>query len=103
MYERYNEGLGIYEQYWPYDTQSMELQNPYWTMNRIVRENKKKRFMTNASLKWNIIDGIDITGRLKYDKTDMRSTDKRHASTIEQFASPYGGYYDIHKSYSSFY
>lgn len=26
MYERYNEGLGIYEQYWPYETQSMELQ-----------------------------------------------------------------------------
>lgn len=24
MYERYNEGLGIYEQYWPYETQSME-------------------------------------------------------------------------------
>ena len=103
MYERYNEGLGIYEQYWPYETQSMELQNPYWTMNRIVRENIKKRFMTNASLKWNIIEGIDITGRLKYDKTDMRSTDKRYASTIEQFASPYGGYYDIRKEYSSFY
>lgn len=103
MYERYNEGLGIYEQYWPYETQSMELQNPYWTMNRIVRENKKKRFMTNASLKWNIIDGIDITGRLKYDKTDMRSTDKRYASTIEQFASDYGGYYDNRKEYSSFY
>lgn len=68
MYERYNEGLGIYEQYWPYETQSMELQNPYWTMNRIVRENKKKRFMTNASLKWNIIDGIDITGRLNMTK-----------------------------------
>ena len=103
MYERYNEGLGIYEQYWPYETQSMELQNPYWTMNRIVRENKKKRFMTNASLKWNIIDGIDITGRLKYDKTDMRSTDKRYASTIEQFASDYGGYYDNRKEYISFY
>lgn len=103
MYERYNEGLGIYEQYWPYETQSMELQNPYWTMNRIIRENKKKRFMTNASLKWNIIDGIDISGRLKYDKTDVRSTDKRYASTIEQFASDYGGYYDINKSYSSFY
>jgi len=103
MYERYNEGLGIYEQYWPCETQSMELQNPYWTMNRIVRENKKKRFMTNASLKWNIIDGIDITGRLKYDKTDMRSTDKRYASTIEQFASDYGGYYDNRKEYSSFY
>lgn len=103
MYERYNEGLGIYEQYWPYETQSMELQNPYWTMNRIVRENKKKRFMTNASLKWNIIDGINITGRLKYDKTDMRSTDKRYASTIEQFASDYGGYYDNRKEYSSFY
>lgn len=25
MYERYNEGLGIYEQYWPCETQSMEL------------------------------------------------------------------------------
>lgn len=103
MYERYNEGLGIYEQYWPYETQSMELQNPYWTMNRIVRENKKKRFMTNASLKWNIIDGIDITGRLKYDKTDVRATDKRNASTIEQFASDYGFYSDNRKAYSSFY
>lgn len=103
MYETYNSGLGIYEQYWPYDTQSMELQNPYWTAYRTVRENTKKRFMTNASLKWEIIDGIDMTGRLKYDKTDMRSTDKRYASTIEQFASEYGGYYDIRKSYSSFY
>lgn len=103
MYERYNEGLGIYEQYWPYETQSMELQNPYWTMNRIIRENKKKRFMTNASLKWNIIDGIDITGRLKYDKTDVRATDKRNASTIEQFASDYGFYSDNRKEYSSFY
>lgn len=103
MYETYNEGLGIYEQYWPYDGQSMELQNPYWTIYRNVRENTKNRFMTNASLKWNIIDGIDVTGRLKYDKTDMRSTDKRYASTIEQFASDYGGYYDIRKEYSSFY
>lgn len=103
MYETYNTGLGIYKQYWPYDTQSMELQNPYWTAHRMVRENTKKRFMTNASLKWNIMDGIDITGRLKYDKTDMRSTDKRYASTIEQFASEYGGYYDIRKAYSSFY
>ena len=103
MYETYNTGLGIYKQYWPYDTQSMELQNPYWTAHRMVRENTKKRFMTNASLKWNIVDGIDITGRLKYDKTDMRSTDKRYASTIEQFASEYGGYYDIRKAYSSFY
>lgn len=103
MYERYNEGLGIYEQYWPYETQSMELQNPYWTMNRIIRENKKKRFMTNASLKWSIIDGIDITGRLKYDKTDVRATDKRNASTIEQFASDYGFYSDNRKEYSSFY
>ena len=103
MYETYNTGLGIYKQYWPYDTQSMELQNPYWTAHRMVRENTKKRFMTNASLKWNIVNGIDITGRLKYDKTDMRSTDKRYASTIEQFASEYGGYYDIRKAYSSFY
>lgn len=103
MYETYNEGLDIYEQYWPYGTQSLELQNPYWTIYRNIRENTKKRFMTNASLKWKITDGIDITGRLKYDKTDMRSTDKRYASTIEQFASSYGGYYDIRKEYSSFY
>lgn len=103
MYENYNEGLGIHEQYWPYDTQSMELQNPYWTIYRNVRENSKKRFMTNVSLKWDIIKGLDIVGRLKYDRTTSRATDKRYASTIEQFASDYGGYYDTQSSYSSFY
>ena len=44
MYETYNEGLDIYEQYWPYGTQSLELQNPYWTIYRNIRENTKKRW-----------------------------------------------------------
>lgn len=41
MYERYNEGLGIYEQYWPYETQSMELQYMIlWKSNKGQNEKK---------------------------------------------------------------
>lgn len=41
MYERYNEGLGIYEQYWPYETQSVELQYMIlWKSNKGQNEKK---------------------------------------------------------------
>lgn len=41
MYERYNEGLGIYEQYWPYETQSMELQYMIFRKPDTIRNEKK--------------------------------------------------------------
>ena len=50
MFERYNSGMDLMEQYWPYGGTSSGLANPYWIQNRQLRENKKTRYMINASL-----------------------------------------------------
>lgn len=71
MFERYNEGLGIMEQYWPYGEISSGLANPYWVQNRQIRENKKTRYMVNASLKYQIFDWLDVTGRVKIDNYEI--------------------------------
>lgn len=41
LYERYDTSLGYMSQYWPYDSGSLDMQNPYWVQNRIVRESSK--------------------------------------------------------------
>lgn len=94
MFERYNEGLGIMEQYWPYGEISSGLANPYWVQNRQIRENKKTRYMVNASLKYQIFDWLDVTGRVKIDNYENRKTYKAYASTGSLSAGDRGTYHD---------
>lgn len=94
MYERYNEGLDIMEQYWPYGGTSSGLANPYWIQNRQIRENKKTRYMVNASLKYQILDWLDVTGRVKVDNYENRRTYKAYASTGSLVAGDRGTYAD---------
>ena len=94
MFERYNEGLGIMEQYWPYGEISSGLANPYWVQNRQIRENKKTRYMVNASLKYQIFDWLDVTGRVKIDNYENRKTYKAYASTGSLTAGDRGTYHD---------
>ena len=58
MYERYSEARNLMVQYWPESIfgTDLDMQNPYWIMNRMQNELSKRRYMFNASLKW------DITG-----------------------------------------
>ena len=81
MFERYNSGMDLMEQYWPYGGISSGLANPYWIQNRQLRENKKTRYMVNASLKYQILDWLDVVGRVKVDNYENRSTYKAYAST----------------------
>lgn len=82
LYERYNTNYGFMEQYWPYDDGGLSLQNPYWTQNRILRTSDKKRYMMNASLKWNVTDWFNITGRVNLDNSDYRNQTEKYASTL---------------------
>ena len=69
------------------------MQNPYWVAKRMNRINHKHRYMTNASLKYQITPWLDVTGRLRFDRTNTKFEDQRYASTINLFAhSPYGFY-----------
>lgn len=95
MYERYDSALGYSTVYWPYGNNSVGMQNPYWVQNRELRENTKKRYMANASLKWQITDWLDVTGRVKVDNYDNRLTYKLYASTDRLWAGENGAYRDI--------
>ena len=95
LYERFNPALNYNEVYWPYGNQSVGMQNPYWVMNRELRENNKKRYMLNAQLKWQITDWLDITGRVKLDNYNNRNTYKLYASTDLIWAGENGRYRDV--------
>lgn len=87
----------IYAQNWNYGD-DYKMQNPYWVANRMNRTSDKKRYMGNVSLKYQILDWLDITGRVRADIANTLYEDKRHATTISIFAhSPYG-YYSYSKT-----
>lgn len=87
MYERYDEARNIMTQYWPTEIfgSSLDMQNPYWIMNRMNNSMDKRRYIFNASLKWDIASWINVTGRVKIDNSDMDSYKKFHASTNATF------------------
>jgi len=103
LYERYNPTLGYNERYWPYGDGSLGMDNPYWVQNRMVRENDKRRYMLSGSLKWQITDWLDITGRVKIDNTTNKATSKFYASTNKLFASDLGAYKDARTTLNNTY
>ncbi len=91
-FEVYDQSRGIYVQNWNFGD-ALQMQNPYWVAERMNKTNKKHRYMVNASLKYQILDWLDIVGRVRYDRTMNKFEDKRYASTINLFAhSDYGFY-----------
>ena len=86
--------MDLMEQYWPYGGTSSGLANPYWIQNRQLRENKKTRYMINASLKYQLFDWLDVVGRVKIDNYDNRSTYKAYASTGTLVSGDRGTYSD---------
>lgn len=103
LYERYNSNYGFMEQYWPYGDGGLSLQNPYWVQNRILRTSDKKRYMLNASLKWNVTDWLNITGRVNLDNSDYRNRRELYASTLTTFCGINGGLEDAMRQERSLY
>lgn len=97
LFERYNQITEVNQQYWIYDDQGLSLQNPYWTMYRMNREDKRKRYMLNASLKYNITDYLNIVGRANIDNSSTNGSDSRYAGTLATLAGPKGRYGFIEK------
>lgn len=91
-FEVWDASRGIYVQNWNFGD-ALQMQNPYWVAKRMNRINHKHRYMTNANLKYQITPWLDVTGRLRFDRTNTKFEDQRYASTINLFAhSPYGFY-----------
>lgn len=50
--------------------------NPYWVANEMNHGMKKQRYMANASLKYEILDWLDVTGRVRIDNATNDYSDK---------------------------
>ena len=84
MYERYDGVRRIYSQYWPVGDAGITMQNPYWINYRNLRENRKDRYMLNASLSYDILDWLNVAGRVRVDNSQNEYTEKFYATTNTQ-------------------
>ena len=84
MYERYDMSRKLYTQYWPVGAAGMTMQNPYWINYRNLRENRKDRYMLNAQLSYDILDWLNVSGRIRIDNSNTDYTEKFYASTNTQ-------------------
>ena len=90
MYQIWDESRNLYTQNWTYGSGDMSFQNPYWIMNKMINETKKRRYMLSASLKYDVTKWLNVTGRVKVDNADMDITNKRYAGTDTNFAGEKG-------------
>ena len=98
MFERYDPVRKLYTQYWPQGGGSYRLQNPYWINYRNLRENDKDRYMLSASLSYDILDWLNIAGRVRIDNSMNTYTQKYYASTEPTIAEgSENGYYGVTK------
>ncbi len=80
LYKRYDAVRKFPVQYWPYGDQGMQMQNPYFIVNDMMMPTNRKRYMFTASLKHNILDWLNVTGRVRVDNTNTDSESRLHAS-----------------------
>ncbi len=89
VYKRYNAERNLETQYWPYDN-NMAMQNPFWITDAQKYNNDKHRFSGTAQLKYEIVKGISLSLRGKYDRNAETHERRFDAGTLKLFASDYG-------------
>ena len=63
-FERWDEARKISVQFWPQGEGDLRMQNPYWIAYRNLRLNNKKRYMASAGLSYQILDWLNVAGRV---------------------------------------
>ena len=91
-FEVYDPSRGIYVQNWNYGD-ALNMQNPYWVAKRMDRTNKKDRYMASAALRYQVLDWLELAGRVRWDDARTKRENKRYASTIDLFAHSQYGFY----------
>ena len=81
-FERYNEATKLMEQFWGDDlVGDLRMQNPYWINYRNLRNNDKKRYMLTLSAQYDILDWLNVSGRVRIDNSSNFYTQKLYASS----------------------
>ncbi len=95
-FEIYDSSRGIYVQNWNFGD-ALSMQNPYWMAMRMNRSNNRGRYMVSASLKYKILDWMDVVGRLRWDDANTKQQDKVYASSAHIYAHSDYGFYGYDK------
>ncbi len=85
VWERYDLERRFPVQYWPYGNQGEDFENPYWIVNREMFTTNKRRYMFNARLQYNILDWLNIAGRVRIDNTYNSIQNKFYATSNPLF------------------
>ena len=99
-FERWNPARNIYEQFWPQgEGGDLRMQNPYWIAYRNPRENNRHRYMLSASASYEILDWLNVSGRIRIDNTDRAYTQKLYATSNPTLleGSKYGHYTELNE------
>lgn len=103
VYERYNVDRNFPTQFWTYGVQDLSMENPYWIVNRENFGNNKQRYMFSPSLRYKVLDWLNITGRLRVDNSEDTYERKISASSSTLFASEAGNYLNMRTQYKNTY
>lgn len=79
-YEVYDADLNTNIQHWT-NVKQEQFSNPYWMLNRQVPITNRNRFDFGGSVRYDIMEGLSLTGRLRYERGDERWTYNEHASS----------------------
>ncbi len=92
VYERYDAERNFSTQYWDWGSQDLQMQNPFWIVNRNMFNTGKDRFLVGTSLKYDITDWMDISARARLDYNNTLMEQKNYASTSGLFSGDKGRY-----------
>ena len=60
---------------------NINLNNPWWLINRMTREDIINRTYGSIAATWRIIDGLNLQARIKYDYNEANSEERQYATT----------------------
>lgn len=79
-FETYNGELNTNVQNWVTTTDETN-SNPYWLLNRERPVVERNRYEFGGSIKYQIIDGLSLTGRMRYERADEHYVRNHYASS----------------------
>lgn len=104
IFERYNPDTKLMEQFWSGDLEGgdLRMQNPYWIAYRNLRNNSKKRYMLSLNVNYDILDWLNVSGRVRIDNANSLFTQKLYATTNTTLTDGgSNGHYSEKRTYDS--
>jgi len=87
VYSRYDPNRKIPLQFWPFQTQGLGMENPYWTTLAQTNSNDIDRYMFSTVAKYELTDWLNITGRVRMDNSNGRAESRYPAGTDQLYIS----------------